>query len=103
MNFSLIYITNSTEKEAKSIAIYLLEKRLVACINIFPIKSLYRWKGKVISKKEFVLIAKAPGRNFDKIKREVKKIHSYSIPCVIKISADANKEYLSWIIKETSK
>lgn len=98
-----VYITNPTEKEAEKISRHLLEKRLIACANIFPIKSLYRWKGKICRDKEFVLIAKAPAGNYAKIKKEVKKIHSYEIPCIIKITAAANPEYAAWVKKETQK
>lgn len=97
----LIYITNPTEKEAERIAGHLLGKRLIACANIFPIKSVFRWKGKAVKKKEFVLIAKARAGNFGKVKTEVERIHPYSVPCVIKIPVEANNKYLDWVKEET--
>lgn len=100
MNFVFIYITNPTKKEAKKIAQYLLKKRLIACANIFPISSLYWWKGKIVDEKEVVLIGKTIGANFEKIKKEVEKIHSYSIPCIIKIPVSSNKKYFNWLKKE---
>jgi periplasmic divalent cation tolerance protein len=42
-----IYITNPSKKEAKRLAKHLIEKRLIACANIFPIESLYWWKNKL--------------------------------------------------------
>ncbi|MBU0629022.1 MAG: divalent-cation tolerance protein CutA [Nanoarchaeota archaeon] len=98
----LIYITAKDKAEAKKISKHLLEKKLVACINIFPIESMYWWKGKIEEGNEVVIIAKTKEENYNKVKEEVKKIHSYSVPCILKIKADANEEYQKWIEKETS-
>ena len=97
MNFVFIYITNPNEEEARKIAKHLLEKKLIACANIFPINSLYWWQGKIADEKEVVVIAKTLEENFEKVKEEVKKIHSYSIPCIIKIPVSSNKSYFDWL------
>jgi len=101
MNFIFIYITNPTKKEARKIAKYLLEKKLIACANIFPIDSLYRWKGKIANEKEFVLIAKTKKANFEKVKKEVEKIHSYTVPCIVKIPVSSNEKYYKWLNEVT--
>ena len=100
MNFIFIYITASTKKEAKKIATHLLKKRLIACANIFPINSLYWWENKIVDENEVVLIAKTKESNFKKVKSEVEKIHSYTIPCIIKFPVNANRKYLDWIKSE---
>ena len=89
----LNYITCKNKAEARKIANELLKRKLIACANIFPIDSIYRWKGKLESDKEVVLLAKT-NKNIEK---EVKKLHSYECPCIIKINATANKEYTSWL------
>ena len=97
---TLVYITCKDEKEAENISMHLLKKRLIACANIFPIRSMYWWQGKIINEKENVIIAKTNNKNFKKIMVEVKKIHSYQIPCILKINTTANKEYEDWANKE---
>ena len=101
MNFIFIYITNPTKKEARKIAKHLLEKKLIACANIFPISSLYWWKGRITDEKEFVLIAKTKKTNFEKVKNEVERIHSYTIPCIVKIPVSSNKKYYKWLNEVT--
>lgn len=96
----LIYITCKDKKEAKKISRYLLEKRLIACSNIHPIDSMYWWKDKLVDDKEFVVIAKTKKKHIKLIRKEVKKIHSYDIPCIIDIDVDANEDYLGWVKKE---
>lgn len=97
MNFVFVYITNPTEEEAKKVANHLLEKRLIACVNIFPIKSMYWWKGKIADENEFVLIAKTTETNFKGVKDEVEKIHPYDVPCVVKISVSSNEKFFKWL------
>jgi len=58
---------------------------------------MYWWKEKIQDEKEFVIIAKTLEKNYKKIKEEVKKLHSYQIPCILKISAEANESYDKWI------
>jgi len=97
----LAYITCKDKKEAVKISMHLLRKRLIACSNMFPISSLYWWKNKIASGKEFVIIAKTTEKNFKTIEKEVKKTHSYEIPAILKIKADANDDYMAWVMKET--
>ncbi len=96
----LIYITNPTKNDAQKVAKLLLEKRLIACANIFEIESLYWWEGKIEISKEFVLIGKTVEKNYNKIKKKVKEIHPYKIPCILKIKTEANNEFLNWVKKE---
>lgn len=103
MNFIFIYITNPTEKEAEKIAKFLLKKKLIACANIFPIKSLYWWNRKIAQEKEVVLIVKTTKNNFEEVKREVEKIHPYKIPCIVKIPVSSNKKYFDWLKDEIKK
>ena len=97
---ALAYITCKDEQEAVKISMHLLGKKLIACSNIYPIRSLYHWKGKIQDEKEFAIMAKTKGKNFEKIKSEVRKIHSYKVPCILNIYAEANEEHEKWANKE---
>ncbi len=97
----LVYVTCKDVEEAKNISRILLEKRLVVCANFFPINSMYSWKGSVNNDNEFVLILKTIDKNFKKIEKEIKKVHSYECPCIISIKVSkVNKEFLEFIKKE---
>lgn len=99
-----VYITNPSKKEAERIALHLLQKRLIGCANIIgPTVSLYKWKGKVTKEREFILVGKTLEGYFKKIKNEVEKIHSYSIPCISKIVVDFNERYWKWLKNEIIK
>jgi periplasmic divalent cation tolerance protein len=100
MGFVFIYITNPNKKEAERISSHLVNERLIACANIFPISSIYWWKGKIEKAKEYVLVAKTREENFEKVKKEVERLHPYKIPCITKIAVEANEKFEQWIKEE---
>lgn len=100
--YSMIYITAKDEIEAKEVAAHLLGERLVACANIFPIKSIYRWKGEVHEEAEVAMIAKTRKELVDSAIKEVRRLHSYDVPCIVCYEIlKGDKDYLNWIDEET--
>ena len=97
MGFIIVYITHSSEKNAQNIADQLLQKKLVACANIFPIKSMYWWNGNIENENEYVSIVKTRPELWEILQKEITNIHPYEVPCIMKINAEANKEYEKWI------
>jgi periplasmic divalent cation tolerance protein len=102
MGYTLIYITFPNKREAKKIAQILVKEKLAACCNIFPIESIYRWRGKIEREREFGIFVKTKTKLIDKIIKRVKELHSYETPCIISFPIEKGlKEYLNWIKKET--
>jgi periplasmic divalent cation tolerance protein len=101
--FMVVFITASTFDQAEKIGKALLEKKLVACVNIIKnIKSFFWWEGKISDEDEVLLMAKSKNDNFEKIEKETKKLHSYSVPEIIALPlVSGSKEYLDWIESET--
>ena len=92
-----IYVTFPNSAEAKKIINSLLKKRLVACANFWPIKSAYWWQAKIQNDDEIAAFLKTKKENWEKVKAEIKKMHSDQVPCIEKITTEANKEYETWI------
>jgi len=96
--FSVIYITAGSMDEAKSIGRELVEERLAACVNIFPITSIYRWKDNIEDAGEFGMIVKTRSDRVKDIEKRVKQIHSYEVPCIVSFKIGSGSEdYLKWI------
>lgn len=94
----LIYITTPTKKEAEKIARVLVEEKLAACVNVFPIESIYQWQEKIEKQKEVALIVKTKTKLVAKIIKRVKKLHSYEVPCIISLPIEkAEQKFLNWI------
>ena len=78
----------------------MVQQRMAACANIVatPVQSVYRWKGRVESAKEFLLIIKTTQARFAKLKAEVTRLHSYDVPEIIALPiARGAAAYLDWI------
>jgi periplasmic divalent cation tolerance protein len=102
MDFLMSYVTCKNEEEAKKIASHLLDRRLVACANIFPVKSMYWWEGKIEKANEVALVMKTQEGHKESIIKEVLALHSYDVPCVEFFDIkDGNPDYMEWIRKET--
>lgn len=97
----VVYIVCKDKKEAKKISDMLIRKRLAACTNTFPISSAFRWKGKMNKAKETAIIAKTKESSWKKIKKEVRSLHSYEVPAIMKFDVEANEEFERWVCEET--
>lgn len=96
--YIITYITCSNKEEAEKIAETLVIEKIAACVNYFPIKSFYLWKGKVEKDSEYALLCKTRKENFDKIKKRVKELHSYEVPAILALEiADGSDDFLDWI------
>jgi periplasmic divalent cation tolerance protein len=99
---SMLYTTTASEREAVSLAKSLLDKRLIACANIFRIRSIYRWKNKVLDEGEFAVIMKTRTALVKKAIAEAAKAQSYEVPCLVSYRmTEGFPAYLKWIDKET--
>lgn len=96
----VVLVTCGSAKEARKIARALVEQRIAACVNLLttPVESVYRWKGRVESAKEFLLIIKTTQARFVKLRDAVKRLHSYDLPEIIALPiASGGAAYLNWI------
>lgn len=97
MAFSIIYITFSSEEDAKHISGQLVEERLAACANIFPIASMYWWQEVIQSDNEWVAIVKTTPALWSVLRDRAEALHPYEVPCIMKIDVEANEKYEEWI------
>lgn len=101
MTFILIYTTHPNKEEAKKVVNALLEKKLIACANFFTAESCFNWKSVRKDVMETVALLKTREENWDKVKEEITKLHSYDISCIIKLPVEANQKFEKWVKEET--
>ncbi len=101
MSFSITYITFGSEEDAQRISKQLVEERLAACANIFPIKSIYEWNAVLQNDQEWVAILKTTHEGWSALRSRAEEIHPYEVPCIMKIEVEANEKYEAWIRKQT--
>ncbi|MFC1625243.1 divalent-cation tolerance protein CutA [Patescibacteria group bacterium] len=101
----LVYVTCDSVKEAKRMGKHLMNKRLCACVNIFPeMQPMFFWppkKNKIDESKEVVMIVKTIEDKYKKLESEISKIHTYDVPCIIAIPTKyVSQKYYDWLIGE---
>lgn len=97
----LVYCTISNNDESKSIARILIEKKLAACCTIIPaVSSIYCWKGEIEESEESMMLIKTTQRKYEQLEKEIKMIHSYSVPEIIATKLETGSSaYIDWIIE----
>ena len=95
----IVLSTAGSADEARKIAGQLVEHRLAACVNIVPqIESIYRWKGKVESAQEWLLLIKTNAAQFPAVRDAIRELHSYELPeCIALNIEDGSPGYLQWL------
>ncbi len=97
--YKIVFVT-AAEKDGPEIAEKLVTQKLAACINIIPVRSIYKWKGKIEDDRENLLIIKTKATKIDELKTTLKQIHPYEVPeCLILSIEDGLPDYLNWIDK----
>jgi periplasmic divalent cation tolerance protein len=94
-----VLTTVGSEEEARVISRALVEARLAACVQIVgPIRSHYRWRGKVEEATEWQCLAKTTRSAYTAAETVIKGLHSYDEPEIIATPIVAGSEgYLGWI------
>ncbi len=101
----LIFTTTPTKTLAQKIAKILVKEKLAACVNISsPMQSVYSWKNKICSEKEFLLSIKTKKSLFKTVRDKILNLHSYEVPEIIALPiTQGSSSYLEWIWKTLSK
>ncbi len=100
--FLVLYVTFPNIEELQNLAKKLLEQQLATCVNMYPIRSMYRWKGKIENGEEWVALIKTRKALKDKVEQWITEHHSYETPCIASWEMGANPPYMQWIMDETS-
>ena len=98
----VVILCTAPHAESESLACMLVDRRLVACVNLMPVQSCYRWKGEFCKDEEDLLIAKTTQENASEVIAAIKAMHSYDIPEIIALPVIAgHAPYLQWVVNET--
>ena len=99
----IVFCTFPNLDEAKSIAPVLVEKKLAACCTILPpVISFYTWESKIEENQEVLVMIKTSHKCYDPLEKQIKMLHSYSVPEIISVDIDqGSKAYLDWIFEST--
>src|SRR3954463_142646 len=99
MSVVSVYAVFASEEEAERIGRLMVEERLAACVNILgPIRSIYRWQGKIESADEAAAIFKTHHWRAERLIQRISELHSYDVPCVVSWPIDkVLRAYADWV------
>ena len=99
----LIISTYPNKKSILKIANELVKTKIIACVNISKIDSVYSWNGKIQNSSEYIAIFKTIKKNKTKLKKKITETHPYDVPEIVEIDVTSiNKSYLNWLIESTN-
>jgi periplasmic divalent cation tolerance protein len=98
MEFCIILTTCPNKKEAEELAGRLVEKKLVACVQLSEISSFYRWDGLIHHEPEIRLLMKTDKVLYNAVERFILENHSYEVPQIVQLPiTEGYYEYLHWM------
>ena len=99
----LIISTYPNKKSILKIANDLVKSKIIACVNISKIDSVYSWNGTIQNSAEYIAIFKTVPKNKSKLKKIIAETHPYDVPEIAEINVTSiNKSYLNWLIESTN-
>lgn len=98
IQYGLVLVTAPSETEATAIAQILVQEQLAACVNLFPVTSVYTWENQVQQEPEWQLLIKTNLERFEALEARIRAVHSYQVPEIIAIPLVAGSlAYLQWM------
>lgn len=99
MGSIVVFVTCGSAEEAQRLSRALVQKRLAACVNTMgSLKSTYRWKGRIESANEILMLIKTTRTKFAAVEKEIRRLHSYDTPEIIALPIrEGSKPYLKWL------
>ena len=100
--YSVVITTCDSKKAARAIARSLIEKQIAACVQMFPVESVYFWNDMICEDDEIVLFVKTKPELYKKAEAAIRESHPYELPEIIQLPiTDGFPDYLSWIDERT--
>ena len=89
---------------ATELARTLVERRLVACVNVIgSVTSVYRWRGSVEQASEALLVMKTDERRVGELEAALRELHPYDVPEFVVLRPEhVEAKYACWLIEETA-
>lgn len=101
----IVLVTCGNLIEARRIASKVVRKHLAACVTVIlgPVQSVYRWKGKIQTAREQLLLIKTVEKQLPALEAEIKRLHSYDVPEIIALPVEwGSADYLNWLSENSS-
>lgn len=97
-----VYVTTPSLEVARRIAQHVVNARLAACANMFPVHSVYRWEGALQDEPEVAMLLKTRRALVPALEQAIRTMHPASVPCIVALDVVAgHAPYLAWVDAQT--
>jgi len=93
----VVLTSEATSERAEALARSLLEQRLVACVSLLPVRSLYRWQGAIETAEEVKLLLKTTPEQLEALHEALHDLHGYQTPEWIEWGGSSRGDYALWL------
>ncbi len=100
-----IVLTNLAPDDAPTIAKALVQEGLVACANLQPVRSIYRWRGEVCDEPEVTVMMKVAAHGVARLRARLEQLHPYDVMEFVVLDVDTAASlpaYVDWVRAETT-
>jgi len=99
---AIVLTTCGSRGNAEAIAQSLVTQGLAACVQIFPVDSIYKWQGEVEQAQELMLFCKIKSADYAEVESAIRALHTYETPEIVEIAIEKGAPaYLRWIASVT--
>lgn len=97
-------LTTAPAAAARRIAGGLVAGRHAACVSVLPgARSTYRWRGKVESAREAILMVKTAARALPACVAALRQAHPYEVPEILVFAPEKGlPAYVAWVVESTT-
>ena len=99
----IIVQTHTNKRQVyEDISRLLIEKKVAACVNIYPVAlSIYRYNKEIVEDNEYLVHVKTTSEKFTEIRKIIEQLHNYETPEIISLEiSEGNDKYFKWIQDE---
>ncbi|MDJ0700751.1 MAG: divalent-cation tolerance protein CutA [Woeseiaceae bacterium] len=103
MSIVAVFTTIDSEQQAREIATELVQRKLVACVQVSNIESFYVWNGATQNDNEFRLMIKTTEEQYAAVEAAILELHTYELPAIYSVSlSNVYTPYAEWVTENSA-
>ena len=97
-DYAIVTTTVDSQDGADAIVARVLDEKLAACVQAFPVTSHYVWQGERRKEPEILLQMKIKSSDWAALREAIRDVHPYDTPEIVRTPIeDGHAPYLRWI------
>ncbi len=93
-----IYTTCKDMEEAKRLGKLIIDKKMAACVDFWPVESMYMWEGKMTDASQIMMMITTFESKLQDVDDLISQNHSYSVPLIAGVDVRRiSRPYKEWM------